>query len=120
MGRGRMNLKREIILEVIFVILGVVAILLFFRNNILMTGIFIFLVLILLKIWNKKRDFYFYISGAVIGSLLEILAVKVGVWQYANPTFLDIPLWLPFGWGLSGVLINRIGHTLSKINGGRK
>ncbi len=120
MGRERIDFKRGIVLESIFVILGVVAIIFFFRNNFLLTGTFVVLALVLLKISHKKGDFYFYISGAIIGSLIEILAVKAEVWQYANPTFLGIPVWLPFGWGLSGLLIVRIGYTLSEINGGRR
>jgi ubiquinone biosynthesis protein Coq4 len=68
-----------------------------------------------LKSWHKKHDIYFFITGAVVGSIGEIVCIHFGVWQYANSTFLGIPMWLPLVWGLATILIKRISEMFVKI-----
>ncbi len=61
--------------------------------------------------WPDNEDHVFYIAGAIIGSLTEIIATRAGIWSYTLPTFLNIPVWLPFAWGFAVVLIIRIGQA---------
>jgi hypothetical protein len=54
-----------------------------------------------------------YAVGAVLGPGGEMIAMSTGTWRYAEPDFLGIPMWLPFGWGVAAVVIGRIAATLS-------
>jgi len=67
--------------------------------------------------WREKGDLAVYIVGAVLGPATELIATHLGVWTYARPTFLNIPLWLPFAWGFAAVLFVRIAHGLLPAGG---
>jgi hypothetical protein len=77
-------------------------------NNILVTAILLAAYWIRYYFWPNKEDHVLYIGGAILGPIAEIIATKVGIWQYTLPTFFNIPLWLPFAWGFAAVLIIRI------------
>ena len=52
-----------------------------------------------------------YITAFVFGPIAEILAIGTGAWEYATPTVLGIPLWLPFVWGNAGLFL----HNTSEL-----
>ena len=81
---------------------------LFWTNNILVTGILLVAYGIRYYFWPNTEDHVLYIGGAILGPIAVIIATKVGIWLYALPTFFNIPLWLPFAWGFAAVLIIRI------------
>jgi len=78
------------------------------RNNIVLTVILILAYWIRYYFWPNREDHVLYVGGALLGPIAEIIATKVGIWHYTLPTFLNIPLWLPFAWGFAAVLILRI------------
>ena len=46
-----------------------------------------------------------YATGFVFGPLAEGLAIQTGAWEYAEPSVLGIPVWLPFVWGNAALFI---------------
>ena len=46
-----------------------------------------------------------YAVGFVFGPLAEGLAIQTGAGEYASPSVLGIPLWLPFVWGNAALFI---------------
>ncbi len=46
-----------------------------------------------------------YATGFVFGPLAEGLSIHTGAWEYASPSVLGIPLWLPFVWGNAALFI---------------
>lgn len=84
------------------------------RNNLLLTAILIAAYGARSYLWPNKEDHVLYIGGAILGPTAEIIATTVGIWQYTLPTFLRIPLWLPFAWGFATVLIIRIAQGFAK------
>lgn len=107
------RVKKELIFEILLFCAGIALIILFFNNNELLTFLLILIWGIGIRFWHKKNDVVFYVAGAIIGPLGEIACIHFGVWQYANPTFLGIPAWLPFAWGLATMLIKRISETFA-------
>ncbi|MCX5807425.1 MAG: hypothetical protein NT010_15390 [Proteobacteria bacterium] len=89
----------------------VIIFVLIWRHNIAVTGFIITVYLIRYFIWPDNEDHVVFIAGAVLGSIAEIIATKAGTWSYALPTFLNIPIWLPFAWGFVSVLIIRIAQV---------
>ncbi|MBS3051354.1 MAG: DUF2878 family protein [Candidatus Aenigmarchaeota archaeon] len=100
--------KREIFYETIFYLVGIGSTILFYKNNILLTGILFISWMFAIKIWHGKKDVQVYIVSAVFGPVGEMAAIYFGVWSYSNPTVLGIPMWLPFLWGMAGMLLYRI------------
>ena len=109
------KLEKDLFFECIVFCVSVATIIIFFNKNVLLSLLLIILWVIGIKFWHKKQDIYFYVIGAIIGPTAEIVSVYFGVWQYTNPSFLGIPLWLPFAWGFAVVLTKRIAETFVKI-----
>ncbi|MDP7505887.1 MAG: hypothetical protein QF362_00385 [Candidatus Woesearchaeota archaeon] len=109
------KLEIELFFEIILFFAGVVIITIFFNNNILLTFLFIVIGVIRKIFWHKKHDVYYFVCGAIIGSLAEIICVYFGVWQYANPSFLGVPMWSPLAWGLVTMLVIQIAEKFIKM-----
>lgn len=109
------KIEKELSFEIALFSVGIAAISLFYHNNLLLTLILFAGVLFGMKVWYKKHDIYFFITGAVVGPIGEIVAIYFGAWQYTNPTFFGIPLWLPLVWGLSITVIKRFAEIFIKI-----
>jgi hypothetical protein len=109
------KIEKELIFEIILYCVGIASIALFFQNNLLLSVILVIAWAIGIKFWHKKHDVLFFVTGAIVGPVGEIVCIYFGVWQYANPTFLGIPVWLPLAWGLATMLIKRIAETFVKI-----
>lgn len=106
-GARRSRLFRDLLIFwcVVFLVILV------WKHTFLVTGILIAAYLVRYFIWPDREDHVFYAAGAIIGSVTEIIATRAGIWSYALPSFLNIPLWLPFAWGFAVVLIIRIGQS---------
>lgn len=115
--------KREYLLDLLrdlmFFTACVLFLILSWRNTLLATVLVLALFLIRDLFWHKKNDYGFFITGALLGTATEIICTQFGIWVYSNPTFLNIPLWLPFAWGLAGLLIVRIAECITKGETGR-
>ncbi|MBI5389370.1 hypothetical protein HZB01_03255 [Candidatus Woesearchaeota archaeon] len=48
-------------------------------------------------------------------TLVAIVLVGVDLWSFTRPTFLGIPLWLPFFGGIITILVVRITETFVEI-----
>ncbi len=109
------RVRRELLLEVLLFCFGMLFISLFYLDNILLTLLLIMGWSVGIKFWHRKDDFYFFLSGAVVGPIGEIVCIHFGAWKYTNPSFLGIPIWLPFAWGLAMMLIKRVAETFLKV-----
>lgn len=89
-------------------------VILVWKNNIAVTAIILGFYLLRYFLWPNPEDHIIFIAGAVLGSTAEIIATRVGIWSYALPTFLNIPIWLPFAWGFVSVLIVRIAQCVRR------
>jgi hypothetical protein len=99
-------------LLIFFVVIFVV--ILVWKNNVAVTAIIIGAYLLRYVLWPNNEDHIIFAAGAILGTTAEIIATHVGIWSYTLPTFLNIPVWLPFAWGFVSVLIVRIAQSLKK------
>lgn len=56
-----------------------------YMSNILLTVLMLLLLVAVLIFWHSEHDIYFFVFGAIIGSVGEVIAVYFGAWQYTNP-----------------------------------
>ena len=105
----------ELFFDIMLFVVGLVFISFFYMNNILLTVLLLLLLVFGLKFWYKKHDIYFFVFGAIIGLIAEVVAVHFGAWQYTNPSILRVPIWLPIAWGFVVVLIKRITEIFVEI-----
>lgn len=88
-------------------------IILLWGDNLLLFIIILVEGLAALSIWHDRYDLSFFLVIAVLGSLAEAVFVHFGVWRYANPTFLGIPLWFPVAFGTAGLIGERLARTIA-------
>ncbi len=109
------RIKKELFFEVILSSIGISLVSLFYKENLLLVTLIIATWAIGVMFWHTKHDVYLFLIGAITGSIGELIAVHFGAWQYANPTFLGIPIWLPFVWGLAMMITKHITETFVEI-----
>jgi len=100
--------------EVLAFSLLAASIVLLWRNNLLLFTIVLVEASVVLALWHEKYDVTFFAVIAALGTLAEIVFVNFGVWQYANPTVLGIPLWFPLSFGTAAVVGERLVRTISR------
>ena len=104
----------RIIRDLIIFWVGIFLAILTWENNLLATFFVLTIYFFRARFWYEPGDHIFFSVGGLLGTTTEVIATHVGVWKYANPTFLNIPIWLPFGWGFASVLIIRIAQNFIK------
>ena len=109
------KIRNELLFEALIFTLALFFLVTLWKYNLLLTLLLLALYLVGKRFWHKKHDHVFYIFGATLGTLAEIIGTHFNVWTYSNPTFLNIPLWLPFAWGLVVLMMVRIVETFVKI-----
>jgi len=106
---------KELVIEtIIFFILAFLMALLW-KHNLILTAIYIMGFLIALIYWKDKTDIRLFIFVTIFFQIGEIICVQFGVWTYNNPSYMNIPMWLPLSWGYTAVIVRRLAKTLSKI-----
>ena len=106
------QLWNELARELAAFALQVVSIALLWRNNPLLFAVVLMEGSIALGLWHDRYDLSFFLILAVLGSLAEAIFVHFGVWRYANPTLLGVPLWFPLAFGTSGLIGERLARTI--------
>ena len=66
------------------------------------------IVVLRLWLWPVAGDWAYALIAAVLGPLGEIAISATGAFEYANPDFAGIPMWLPALWANGGLLIRRM------------
>jgi hypothetical protein len=89
-------------------------VILVWKNNIAVTAIILGFYLLRYFLWPNREDHIIFIAGAGLGTTAEIIATHAGIWSYTLPTFLNIPVWLPFAWGFVSVLIARVAQCVKR------
>jgi hypothetical protein len=85
------------------------------RSNLLLFIVVLVESLTALGLWHNRYDLSFFLIIAVLGSLAEAVFVRFGVWHYANPTLLGVPLWFPLAFGTTGLIGERLSRTITEM-----
>jgi uncharacterized membrane protein YoaT (DUF817 family) len=84
-------------------------------NNLLLFAVMLVECAIALVLWHERIDVSFFLVIAVLGTLAELSFVRIGVWQYANPTLLGVPLWFPLAFGTTGLIGGRLARAMAEM-----
>ena len=72
---------------------------------------------LLLWRWHAFSDVLYFALPAILGPIGEFVAVGFGAWEYSLP-LLNIPVWLPLAWGISGLCLKKIADILMEAKAG--
>lgn len=107
---------KELVIELLIFVFGVVSLSLLWHSPIITSLLIILLALGILKFWYEKNDWLWFVAAGFFGALGEILIIRFGgVWHYANPDFLGVPMYLPLAYGISGLMGKKIIFTLVRL-----
>ena len=95
---------KQIIVTIIFIWGSIFSIWFLWERVFLLTFILLGLALMELMVVGSKRLWLVYPIIIFGGVLTEVVAIYLGAWQYAKPSFLNVPLWLLPAWGNAGVI----------------
>ena len=105
----------ELAMQIAAFSLLVASVSLLWRNNLLLFTVALAESLAALRLWHERYDVSFFLIIAVLGSLAEAVFVHFGVWRYANPTLLGVPLWFPVAFGTSALIGKRLVCTITHM-----
>lgn len=109
------DLIKFILLELIPIIIGKILLIFLWRNNLLLTFLYLVIIGIAFKIKYEKREIFIFLLGAIVGLLFEVESVLIGFEIFLDPFFFGIPLWMPLTWGYGFVVIKRISIAISEF-----
>jgi len=109
------RLWTELITEFLAFFLLVTSVALLWRNNLLLFAVALAECLLGLALWHDRLSVSFFLTIAILGTLAEAIFVRFGIWHYANPTSLGIPLWFPVAFGTTGLLGARLARTVAAM-----
>ena len=105
---------KKIVFNLIPVLL-MIALIPFIRNDYILTGVYVIIILISFILKYNKKELLFFIFGFIAMIISEYLFISTGVETFVrNSLFGIMPLWLPFLWAYAFVVIRRIIIVLDK------
>ncbi len=104
--------SKELLLELGAFALVVTSVCSLWRNNLLLTVVALTECALALTLWHDRLSLSFFGVIGGLGTLAEAVFVRFGVWRYANPSFLGIPLWFPIAFGATGLIGSRLARTV--------
>jgi len=107
------RLRIDLVQELAAFCLLVISIVLLWRDNLLLFVVVMAESLVTLRLWHERQDVCTFFGIAVVGSLAEAAFVHFGVWRYANPTLLGMPVWFPLSFGTAGLIGQRLSRTIT-------
>ena len=115
MMRDWKSLWMELGAEVATFVLLVACVSLLWRHNLPLLLVATTICGVSLARWHTRFDICFFLVIAVLGTMAEVVFVYFGVWRYANPTFMDVPIWFPLAFGTTGLIGGRLARTFTSI-----
>ena len=106
-NRLSISQKHEIFKELSVLGVSLAIIVLLWRSNLLLFAILLSIYSIRSCFWHKVGNHQIFLVGGLLVSAVEVLLVAAGVYQFAYPSLLNIPLWIPLAWGMGSVAVYR-------------
>ncbi|MBC8446756.1 MAG: hypothetical protein H8D78_03310 [Chloroflexi bacterium] len=109
------RLRNDLVMTLAAFCVLVASVSLLWRNNLLLFFVALAECVTALILWHDRLDVSFFLIIGVLGSLAEAVFVRFGVWHYANPTFLGMPMWFPLAFGTTGLIGARLARAITEM-----
>jgi hypothetical protein len=103
----------KVLIDIASYIGGIFLLAFLHQEPLLLTLLVALFAVIHLTLLRQKNDLAFFITGCIIGPIVDLIAVPYGVWEYSSSAVYGLPLWLPLALGMMVVLIKRIAENFS-------
>lgn len=96
--------KEKIGLSLYLTLFGMFFVFIFWRTPFLLIGTLLIFAYLKHSLIPIKKELQIYIISAILGLGVESIIMLSGAWSYKTAHILNFPVWLPFLWGLAGIL----------------
>ena len=94
----------------------ILTIVLLWHKPVAVTLILITLFIVQKNIWEKHPyDNYIFAMALIFATVMEWVSVYYGSWTYPNPLLLNIPLYIPFAYGLGSFNVFKIYISIQRL-----
>jgi hypothetical protein len=107
--------KKDIIIGLLLYIFVIVLLYYLWKNNVALSTFLIVISIAVLFKWSNREEKIVYFASFILGPIIDIILVPKGVWTYGSPTMFNIPVWLPFTYGVLTVTAIKIGKSIAKL-----
>jgi len=117
-ARVEKNIKKEwknILFNVIFIILSLLIILLLAENEYLSSMLLIILAIVGFIKWKSRITFILFLFCGIFFGVGEIIIINYNLWAYTIKSVLKIPIWLFILWGNTGAFIFQTALEIKKL-----
>lgn len=104
--------SKNVLFNVAFALATFIVVLLFYKNILLTTILLLIIAIIGLIKWKSRRTLMIFIWTGIFGAIAEIIAIKIGIWNYEITNFYNIPFWLIIVWGNAGAFLYHIAKEI--------
>jgi uncharacterized membrane protein YoaT (DUF817 family) len=85
------------------------------RHNWFLLAVLCLLLIAVVTHWHRRSDVVCLLVIGSLGTAAEVLFVRFGVWRYANPSWLGVPVWFPISFGLAGLVGLRVTRSVTTL-----
>ncbi len=85
---------------------------LFWDRTLLLVSLYVVMSALAIWAWGSRQVVAIYVAGFFLGPAGEIIAVRLGAWEYASASG-SVPVWLPLAWGLTSIFLLKLSHTIT-------
>ena len=104
---------RKIIFSLGFFIAGIIVISALWKQVFVLSIVLVALALLKRRFLPIKQELLWFIIIGLIGSVGENIIIFSGVWSYAEPQIINVPIWLALAWGLFGTTAITLYESIS-------
>lgn len=99
-------MKNKIAGAIIFAFIAIAITSYFWQNQILTVILLVMLAVLKQKVYPIRKPMVWYMTTFIIGPAAEGLIMYLGSnpWIYVQHTLFNFPFWLPFLWGMAGLI----------------
>lgn len=109
-----MSEKNNYLFTNILATISLMSVALLWCHNIILFALLLIMAAALFLIERSNSEIKTFLFCAICGMTAEYIAISFGAWNYQNPNFFNIPIWLPLLWGIASVFIVRAHRNFSK------
>jgi hypothetical protein len=114
-------IKKDAVLALIVFGVLVVALVLFWEHQILLSAGLFGLFIIGRIVWPRRRyDWTLYLTTVVLSLVVELVCVHYGAWTYTKPNLINIPSYIPFAYGVGVLALVKLVGVYCEVDVGEK
>ncbi len=114
--KGTVSNLQFLLIDLILLLFIFLNIILFWEYQLLSGLIALVIVTIAFVFFHNRKDIIFFAVGAILGTIVEIIAINHGAWGYSNPLdILGIQLYTPAVWGFVFLFGRRLRDIIFKL-----